>query len=289
MIRLILPFLVALAMAALLQRTLYPLRPYSTLLWTTNHWFGHGWQKPITMGQWFQEANLLRSSIIIRPHDHWLLLQDWTLCYEMSLSLTVPFLVLLAFSSSALLAIFAAFGFFFWHMPCFLLHFALGVLLAKHQDKVAAWLQRQSSLRKTLIGIAAFVFYNSELIFPRLTNFPTSGPLARNLAWLFSGAGAGILLTAASLPGAFRRGLEGRLFAYAGRLSYSFYLWHIPVILAGTPWIIALLERGGLRDATAALWLSAMLTGLLTTVIAALLYETVEKPSIRLSRRIVPS
>ncbi|GAB3603826.1 acyltransferase family protein [Microbacterium aureliae] len=80
-------------------------------------------------------------------------------------------------------------------------------------------------------------------------------------------------------PGILARVLETLPFRYVGLVSYSFYLWHLPVI-----WLVE-----GLGWAGADSWLgfsqSVGLTLLITLALASATYFGVEKPAMRLKRR----
>lgn len=99
------------------------------------------------------------------------------------------------------------------------------------------------------------------------TNPVKRGVAATVLTWL-------LLVALENAPGGLlKRALSTRLAVYLGKLSYGTYLWHWPVIVVGT----LLVDIGVVAMFTIAC--------LLATALAALSYETVERP-IRESRRL---
>ena len=90
------------------------------------------------------------------------------------------------------------------------------------------------------------------------------------LSWLVAGAvffGA-IALRARRLPS---------VLLWLGRVSYSYYLWHIPVLMALA---LAYPTRG------ASAWLLLLTALVLTGVVAELCFRAIEQPGIRLGRRL---
>ena len=80
-------------------------------------------------------------------------------------------------------------------------------------------------------------------------------------------------------PGLLARTLELLPIRYVGVVSYSLYLWHIPVI-----WV--LVDLGVTLPATPlGFWGNALMTFAVSMVLAALTYELVEKQAMKLKKR----
>jgi peptidoglycan/LPS O-acetylase OafA/YrhL len=65
-----------------------------------------------------------------------------------------------------------------------------------------------------------------------------------------------------------------RLFVVGGALSYSVYLWHVPVIDA--------------FDRPDPSWAGAFVSAIVTAAVASLVYLAIERPAISLSHRLRP-
>lgn len=134
---------------------------------------------------------------------------------------------------------------------------------------------RTSALRLALLGlsVASVVALGLWL---RFAQFPVLHEVAAPragvvlLSWLL----AAMLFFAAV---AFRAQPPATLLLWLGRVSYSFYLWHIPVLMA-----LAIALRG--RGVPASVLLLAAL--LVTAVVAELCFRAVELPGIRFGRRL---
>jgi peptidoglycan/LPS O-acetylase OafA/YrhL len=106
---------------------------------------------------------------------------------------------------------------------------------------------------------------------------------ANPAAWVAAATGGGIYL--AGITGTFDTLLQGNLFRYFGRISYSFYLLHP---LVGSNFIRAV-QRLFLQGQPLNPWLAALIfaAALVVSVAAShILYRMIELPSHRLSRRI---
>ncbi len=107
-------------------------------------------------------------------------------------------------------------------LPAFAAHFALGALLAR------AWLAWRESERAARLALPLLPASMAALAILRSMD----GPLGA-FAWIAClVALGGVLLGAAADRGAFSRALlaHGAL-AFMGRISFSAYLWHLPVLL----------------------------------------------------------
>ena len=99
-------------------------------------------------------------------------------------------------------------------------------------------------------------------------------PLPLPLCYLLSGLGAGALIVLAAGGGGIGRVLDSRLSQLFGKLSYSLYLVHFPVL--------AVLVYG--LAPRAPLWVALALTPVVTIAMAAVLQRAVERPFIRFGR-----
>jgi peptidoglycan/LPS O-acetylase OafA/YrhL len=104
--------------------------------------------------------------------------------------------------------------------PAFLVHFAMGAMLAK------AWIARDAMSRWT----PTWIFAAALAV---LVGVTFGVPAPGELTWLASLAAiGGIVLASAAAQGESARVLLARgPLAFMGRISYSAYLWHLPLLL----------------------------------------------------------
>ncbi len=147
----------------------------------------------------------------------------------------------------------------FFSLPTRAWEFALGGLIASIAVRNApSW----SGLLLGLTGLATIVY--ADLTFNDLTSYPGT-----NAVWPVAGAGLLILagqMVDSSNPTVVMRALALRPMKWIGRLSYSWYLWHWPLI------ILAVLVIG---NDSASVRTSAALISLGLAYIA---YRVVENP-----------
>lgn len=74
--------------------------------------------------------------------------------------------------------------------------------------------------------------------------------------------------------------LESRLLRYYGRISYSVYLWHIPVIVLLTPWLRKIFDTSGY-------FVTCATVIAIVTALAHVSYAVIEKPSELYGKRLI--
>ena len=115
-------------------------------------------------------------------------------------------------------------------LPGYLGHFALGALLGKAWLAMRARPSRALSQALTVAGVVALAILTISLA--------SGGAPWGRFTWLLTTLTlATMLLAAASAPGAISRHLLARgPLAFAGRVSYSAYLYHLPLLLLWHRW-----------------------------------------------------
>lgn len=217
---------------------------------------------------------------------------DWSLVHEMRISLIFPLLLiavtrfrwlsvvaLLAFSivcteANFLLEGIILTGFQEATLPgtlldtsYFLVFFAAGACLSLEHTKVAELVSRLPTLVKGLLFLfAAFAFLK--------TDADIHAPIGCLIDYL-RGMGATILIALSLGVASFRTALQHRLSIWLGRISYSLYLVHLPILyVAGQlafGWPVGLIS---------------VIVIVLSFVAAILLSEFVEFPSIEIGKRL---
>ena len=234
---------------------------------------------------WVAEGLLIRG-------DHRVYGPGWSLEVEMVGSLLLPFLVLLLRHSRPLffmlLAVQVVLGTPL--MPGLLLHFLLGMLLAYYFPRIAGYdLSGSRFYRLRYLGyLGAFACLSSHQIARHLPLGPEAAywlGLLRLDVFFFAAIGAAGLLAYVISSPRLQRGLEARPLLFLGRISYSVYLVHWLFV----SWGIQLLNAYLLRDASQQrLAIGAALAAvvLATLLVATAFHALVERPCIRLGRRL---
>jgi peptidoglycan/LPS O-acetylase OafA/YrhL len=217
----VLPYAAAVAIAMLLASGLAPLRPASL-----SHWFDTAnWVEPVS---W---SAILDHVFMTGGHNTF----DnavWSLNHEMRLSLIFPWLLIPVLRFGVLGAVPLAIGlyglagvithFAGWHgAPAevaatlrFATFFVLGALLATWTEAIRGIAPRHASLWGWLALAAGL-----------LTLWAVVEPAGMAI-------GSGLIILAVILPGAIGRTLGRPAPRALGRISYSLYLVHLPVILS---------------------------------------------------------
>jgi peptidoglycan/LPS O-acetylase OafA/YrhL len=198
----------------------------------------------------------------------------WSLSVEMKISLLLPlFIAALRHSRTPRddLAIFVLslylggrdHGSFTW-LPLFV----LGVGLAKYRDPLVHKVRDlHPFVTPLLFVIACVLFWNREL--QSVWSFPSVGQ-----EWL-SGIGAMLFLLVILSHRFWYSSLKNPAFHFLGKISYSFYLVHLPVLQAS----ILVLRSRGVND-----WIAMPVAILAVLVSAVILYYVVELPSLHWGR-----
>jgi peptidoglycan/LPS O-acetylase OafA/YrhL len=232
-------------------------------------WVNGSWMEPPTPWRVLQHALLLGG-------DYTLNNPMWTLHYELRVSLLFPLLMLIVAMGGPVLAAAIAGGVLLCLLEMkvvgsgaltlllFLPHFALGALLARHRTPLVAWVGRQGRARRAGLWLGCYLLLTFRWLVP-------AGGLACDLA---NGAGGGMLIILVLGSPRLARALELRPVAWLGGISYSLYLLHVPVLLAGLH-----------LAPDVAPWVVAVLAPVASVAAAAAMHRLVEAPSIRLGRQ----
>lgn len=234
-------------------------------------WFNSSWTEPVTPGLVLRHALLAMDEYTLNN-------PMWTLHYELRVSLIFPLIALLAATNVpvTLAAALAGVVVCLAEMKLvgtgalttlfFVPHFALGALLAFRREAIARRVSALPVAGRLALWIAAYLLLTFRWLVP-----------AHDLVCdLMNGAGAALLIALVISSARAQAVLGWRPLVRLGEVSYSLYLVHVPVILAGLhlapAWIPAWAVVAGVPPVSIAL--------------ATLLYRSVEKPSMWLGRRV---
>src|SRR5665213_3249570 len=223
-------------------------------------WLTRQWGDPLRLGVVLRDAFLMRIEFhptLINP--------SWTLSIELVISLLLPAALILADRSSAWLMFVALLLFRSLHVNVFILHFAAGILLAKHTSTIKG--TRPRSLLLVAL-IASIPLYNIRFI-------KMDTAWRTDMAWIVSGTGALGILWVVVNSAKLQAMLSSRVLGHLGRVSYGLYLLHAPVLICLTPRVLHLCTRLG--------WYSNWAIGLACTLAISLLlaegfYRWIEVP-----------
>jgi peptidoglycan/LPS O-acetylase OafA/YrhL len=235
--------------------------------WTSMHWTA-----PLTAKE------VVRTLAMVLPVDGLALnTVFWSLIVEMQVSLLLPFFIVAVAATAgarASVLILAASVVISTTMADqsglqFLPLFILGVSLARHRAEITAALGRVS--RRWIVALLALslVLIEARAYVP--WRFPDLRPE------YLSGLGAGLLIVLVLARPRLSNGIVNPVTRLLGTASYSFYLLHLPILLAVVPPVYAL---------SGSITLSVAAALALALGVAELVYRTVEVPCQLSGRRL---
>ena len=200
----------------------------------------------------------------------------WSLVIEMRMSLIFPFVIfairVMDTKLSSLLLLLLTFlvaGMFtvLWALPLFL----IGGLIAHYREDIGKIIGKLHAPLIIALWVGGLIFFNARYAVP---GYHPHGVLAHYL----SGLGAA-LIVALVVGGSGLKVMTSRPARFLGKISYGFYLIHLPVLLAVTSVVCGWLGSGtvGLVTAFAA-------SCLITIGLSMFVYRFVEAPGQNLGR-----
>ncbi len=97
---------------------------------------------------------------------------------------------------------------------------------------------------------------------------------------------SGILITTIILKNeSFKKIFENRIFTYMGKVSFSVYLFHLPILVITSPFIFNYLNTRGFGYAACAFTASIISISLIYAL-SNIIFKIIDKPAMRLSNRI---
>jgi peptidoglycan/LPS O-acetylase OafA/YrhL len=152
------------------------------------------------------------------------------------------------------------------------LFFSLGIAIFQERERLSGWAARLPNIAVPAIVFAGLLIFTSPWLFRFVYN---PGFQYSRWGWIASAAGGAILICCALFFPSPNRFLSSRPLAYGGRVSYSFYLLHYPIVILCCRAITAPVG-----------WLDGLIFVLsvftLTFLAAVASFRLIERPSIRL-------
>lgn len=241
-------------------------------------WLSELWSRPASAAQVARQAML-----VVPTSGPRVLAQDWTLAIEMIFSLLMPFLLLVACESIAALAALTAVMVGLLQVHHAMVAFVIGMLLARSTP----WLVRNAvhvpvvvRLAVAATGAVLYTYWYSRAMLPDLFHGPLSDGRLANI----NAVGAGLILAVVLASPALQAMLERPLLVATGRISYSIYLLHLPVLIVFAPMCSGWLREAGVRSADGVWILTWLATLSVVLALSRLSYAWIERPSIALGR-----
>jgi len=243
--------------------------------WVRNFWLWD-WNK-----QNYHE--IIKTFLLIGPNFNADLIDPviWSLVTEMKMSLLLPFFIVIVSRSNVffnLLFFLITIGLIYNHQAGYLSVFYLGILLAKYKDYLTAKFRSVS----IALVIAAMIFslflynINFEFFKPYGDFTHVFGYFWRDMA---SAIGSCILIIIAISRKRIANILETRFFIFAGDISYSFYLIHLPIL-------ITICSFFSSRSAISNIYIFLSVI-ILAFVISYILFQFIEKPFQAYAKKLV--
>ena len=271
--RIVLPFLAVFLLSYLVCVSVYQVFTDNDPLlskWGQRHWA----EDKLNLPTW----DYVKAAIMVLPKTKFPLVpQAWTLRVEMGMSLALPFLVLIACRSSLWLVAFMLVFVKLLNLYVFATHFAMGILIAQHQQTLVNWVRSHRAWSLTTLVLGWFLLgYRTPPDFLAMKMTPVS-------LRFVTGIGASLLLVWLMASPRAQAFLELRGFQFLGRVSYSLYLVHFIVLLTLAQYSIHWANGIGI-DGLASYWLAFAVTISGSLVLAAICYRFVEVPAIALGK-----
>ena len=196
---------------------------------------------------------------------------------ELVVSLIVPVAVAVAFRSTFWLLAATLIAIRPLGLNVFVLHFVLGIILAKHRAEIVQIVAPRRAV-KALLCLVGLTLYSSREMFAVGT-----GPDGKPVTWMWvvTGVGSVLLLIVVLSSTSLQRMLLRRWIKHVGKTSYSTYLLHMAVLFCLTP---MLLHWIAFNHRHIAWTIGLVATVGATLVLAEPMYWLIEVPSIRLGK-----
>jgi peptidoglycan/LPS O-acetylase OafA/YrhL len=226
--------------------------------------------------------SLIRQAFDIRlavPLDgtHQLVPQAWSLTVEVVMSLLLPLAVVVAGRSTAWLLMGAFLATHLARVNGYVLHFAVGVALAKHFRDLVRWLESRPALR-VILALCGWFFaaFNS-------LEWHVEPLQSLNLGLDLQALGSAILIAVASSSPGVRAWLSRGLIHHIGKISFSLYLIHMIVLICVTPRLMHAMSGVAPMFVW---WIGLGFTVVVSLLLSDPLYRVIETPTAALGKRL---
>lgn len=221
-------------------------------------------------------------------------LPGWTLSVELNMSFLMPFIIVIGrYNKQVLYPLLIASVLASYILGFFFFHFVLGALIAANYDFIIGNDFKKSFLYKYRIPIliASLILFSirtNDRIFGTYDNIKYILNYLRIDFFVITGISSGLFLLYTLHFKSVQRILQTTILQFYGRISYGVYLTHwVFVIAFYDRWDMLLTKFNGNKTSLFIFGIFAVL--LLTTLTATLLYYFVEKPFMKMGKKIADS
>jgi len=151
----------------------------------------------------------------------------WSLLVEMRMSFLIPFMVISVRKNSFLFNALFIVAFTYMGADFYIGVFYLGIILAKYHDILGRYIRNAPGYVIALLFAAAIGLYSNHYA---LNIGNTPGETSRLHLYL-SVIGSGMFIILAVHQQGFSAFLKNKACLFLGRISYSFYLIHLPILI----------------------------------------------------------
>ncbi len=147
----------------------------------------------------------------------------WSLAIEMNISLLIPFLVSIIRKHELIFSLLFMAVLLYVGINFYVCFFYAGVLLAKYRQPIGVFISSASAAVRFSLFVAAIVLYSSSFTFHLNPD--------RHFHDYLSAAGSCLFIVLALYNPGFSSFLKNKVCQFLGKISYSFYLLHLPVFI----------------------------------------------------------
>jgi peptidoglycan/LPS O-acetylase OafA/YrhL len=276
--RIYLPFLFVLILSAIARTWFF--HHYTTTP-PQDEWFASFWCCLVTAHDFLKQCGFL-----MHDYPRQLINQDWSLGVELKASILLPFYVLIARKSFLLLAASGSALAIFLSTGHFHLSFVMGVLLAYFTPVILPRMQAAAPKVRATFLFIGLLAYETRLWVKVLSEKWHVPGLSEKLIWIITALGCVCILLVALSSKRLDTTLNHRALTFLGRISYSVYLLHFLILLTVVPAFAYWLNTLGIHRGEAIIPVSLVFTLLLVIGTSSLSYEWIERPCMKLGRRL---
>lgn len=232
----------------------------------------------------FDFEDFFRQMLLLEKGFHKLIPPAWSLAIEMRYSLIFPFLLIIAFRNLKLLFVLCGLLFLLFDFDIFVVHFCLGITLALNYEKIIK-IKLSKGQRYLLFLLGLFLCSYEQIHFLIIPHEDFKA--TKTQTGFFLGAlGCAIWMVLAMSAPKFQKRISLKPLLKLGDISYGLYVGHrlILVNIMEPHFEKAVSFFGSFYIAHALYRVTLAVT--LSLLFAFLLYEFVEKPFIKMGRKV---
>lgn len=256
-----------------------------------SEWYNLLWTGNININILLDHAALVKSFVSnINP-------VTWSLIHEMRISIIFPliifalmkmnwkqeiFFILCFFGISVILFIITGAGnsaVTFINTLHYIPTFIAGALIAKYFSNITEKISRMSTLKKLLfvmVGLFLYLYAKPSFVFASFI-YPSISPFYKTIMdEIFVATGSVLIIIFTLTSNRVKNILRSGIIKYLGKISYSLYLIHVPVIIVSLQFL-----HGKIHPI---LICAIVLVASITT--SSLIYHSIEKPFVAIGSRI---